>query len=204
MPNMRAFVVLACAFVAFLLGVASAFAHAEPASITPGAGAVLNEAPAQVIIVMSGEMAIRDGANDIDVFDAAGNEITVVAAIIDRSDRRRLTVALPSNLGPGKYTVKWKALSAEDGDPAEGPPADDKITFTVDPAARANPGRTELRPDLLNPGGEETPAAENGQQSPAFSVTENEGVTWVLVIAVGIAMFVVGAGGTFLLVQKRA
>ncbi len=151
--NMRAFVVLACALVASLLAVASAFAHAEPASITPGAGAVLNVAPAQVVIVMSQEMAIRDGANDIDVFDASGNEITVVAATIDRSDRRKITVALPSNLGPGKYTVKWKTLSAEDGDSAEGPPENEDITFTVDPAAQPNPGKTELRPDLLNPGG---------------------------------------------------
>ena len=77
-------------------------------------------------------------------------------SIVDRSDRRKITVALPSNLGPGTYTVKWKSLSAEDGDPAAGPEGE-PITFTVDPAGQPNPGKTELRPDLLNPGGGETP-----------------------------------------------
>lgn len=175
---------------------ASVFAHAEPATAKPGDGAVLTTAPAEVVLEMSQEMARQAGQNDIDVFDAAGKEVTTVAAVIDNSDRRRLTVAMPSNLPPGEYSVRWKTLSSEDGDPADG-----QLSFTYDPNGTADPGKEQLREDLLNPGGE-TPATGNG--GPSLAVSDDpDGVTWVLVVAVGIAMFVIGAGGTFFLVQRQ-
>ncbi|HMO97187.1 MAG TPA: copper resistance protein CopC, partial [Tepidiformaceae bacterium] len=142
------------AAVAAISVVAIAFAHAEPARVYPGDGAVLNEPPTEVVFEMSQEMARQEGQNDIDVFDEAGNEVTVVAAVIDNADRKMLSVPLPSNLAPGVYTVRWKTLSAEDGDPDSG-----ETTFTYDPSAPPNPGREVLREDLLNPGGSETPAA---------------------------------------------
>lgn len=199
---MRALFLLASALVPLLAFSTMVSAHAEPATITPGAGAVLKEAPAQVVIVMSQEMAVREGQNDIDVFDASGKEITVVAATIDRSDRRKITVPLPSNLGPGTYTVKWKTLSSDDGDPAEGPAPGEELTFTVDPNGQPNPGKTQLREDLLGPGGAETPAPGDETAKPV-TIAASDGVTWVLVVAVGLGMFVLGAGGAFLLVQKR-
>ncbi|HMO53343.1 MAG TPA: copper resistance protein CopC [Tepidiformaceae bacterium] len=183
------------AAVAAISVVATAFAHAEPARVYPGDGAVLNEPPAEVVFEMSQEMARQDGQNDIDVFDADGNEVTVVAAVIDKADRKMLSVPLPSNLAPGVYTVRWKTLSAEDGDPDSG-----ETTFTYDPSAPPNPGREVLREDLLNPGGGETPVAPAAISVP----TADDGVTWVLVVAVGALMFALGAGGTFLLVQRQA
>jgi methionine-rich copper-binding protein CopC len=173
----------------------SAAAHAEPVKVKPGDGAVLNERPAEVVFEMSQEMAREAGANDIDVFDAAGNEVTSVAAVIDNSDRARLSVPLPADLMPGTYTVKWKTLSSEDGDPADG-----STTFSYDPAAAPSVGDEILREDLLGgstDGGGATAA-------PVIDVGGDAGgITWMLVAAVGVGMFVVGAGGTFLLVQKR-
>ena len=172
-----------------------AFAHAEPATAKPGDGAVLTSPPAEVVIVMSQEMFDRAGANDIDVVDAAGSEVTTVSAAIDRSNRKRLTVSVPSNLPPGTYSVKWKTLSADDGDAAEG-----TLSFTYDPNGAANPGKETIKEDLLNPGA----TAEPGTSSPSAAVADDpDGVTWVLVIAVGIGMFVLGAGGAFLLVQRQ-
>jgi len=176
--------------------VAAASAHAEPATAKPGDGAVLAAPPSEVVLVMSQELARQAGQNDIDVFDAAGNEVTTVAAVIDNSDRRRLSVALPPNLPPGTYTVRWKTLSSEDGDPADG-----ELSFTIDPDGTPNPGKEQLREDLLSPA---TPAAGNGDDRPSLAVSdEPDGVTWVLVVAVGLGMFVLGAGGTFLLVQRQ-
>ena len=172
------------------------FAHAEPATVKPGDGAVLTAPPPEIVIEMTQEMARQAGQNDIDVFDAAGNEVTTVAAVIDNSDRRKLTVAMPSSLPPGEYTVRWKTLSSEDGDPADG-----ELSFTYDPNGTADPGKEQLKEDLLNPGGE-TPGA--GAPAPSLSVSGDAGgVTWVLVVAVGIGMFVLGAGGTFFLVQRQ-
>ena len=169
-----------------------AFAHAEPARVKPGDGAVLNTPPTQVEITMSQEMAREAGQNDIAVFDAAGKQVTVVAAVIDNGDRRKLSVPLPSNLPPGAYTVKWKTLSADDGDAASG-----TLSFTYDPARSPSPGTEDLRPDLL---GKSTPAA--GAAAPALD-SGGGGTSWVLVVAVAVAALVIGGGGTFILIQKR-
>jgi copper transport protein len=172
---------------------AAASAHAEPAKVTPGDGAVLNTPPSQVEITMSQEMARSGGQNDIDVFDASGKEVTAVAAVIDNGDRRKLSVPLPSNLSPGTYTVRWKTLSADDGDAANG-----TLTFTYDPAQTPSPGRQDLRPDLLG-----NATVETGSTSPPAAFGGGGGTSWVLVAAVGVATFVLGSGGTFLLIQKR-
>ncbi len=192
------FVAPLLAAMAAVLPVVLVFAHAEPTRVTPGDGAVLNEPPLEVVFEMSQEMARQDGQNDIDVLDAAGNEVTTIAAVIDNADRKRLSVALPSNLEPGEYTVEWKTLSAEDGDPDSG-----STTFTYDPSAAADPGQEVLREDLLNPGGTETETAP----PPAVIGSGgggDKGVTWILVVAVGALMFVFGAGSSFFLVQRKA
>ncbi len=178
-----------------LIFATTAFAHAEPATANPGDGAVLVQPPAEIVLVMSQDMFSREGANDIDVLDSAGKEVTTVAAVIDRNDRKRLSVVMPSTLGTGKYTVNWKTLSADDGDDAKG-----SLTFTYDPSGTPNPGKETLRADLLNPGASTTPA----DAPSALTVAgPDNGVNWILVVAVGIGMFVLGAGGSFLLVQKR-
>lgn len=187
---------MAAALVTALAIVSSAFAHAEPVKAKPGDGAVLNERPTEIVFEMSQEMARESGANDIDVFAADGTEVTTVAAVIDNSDRARLSVPLPSDLPPGTYTVNWKTLSSEDGDPANG-----STTFTFDPSASPQAGKEVLREDLLG-GGYST--GGNGAAAPVIDVGgDSSGVTWVLAVAVGMGMLVVGAGGTFLLVQKR-
>ena len=104
---------------------------------------------------------------------------------------KKLSVALPSGLPVGLYTVRWKTLSADDGDSAEG-----TLTFTYDPSKPPDPGRTTLKEDLLSPPGA-------GQSAPTALGGTDSGRSWVLVVAVAIAAFALGGGGTFLLVQKR-
>jgi len=186
--------VLFAAAVLELAGVATAFAHAEPATAKPGDGAVLTVPPTRVDIVMSQDMARREGANDIRVFDAAGSQVTFVPAVIDNADRRRISTVLPSPLAPGKYTVKWKTLSADDGDAAEG-----TLSFTFDPTGTPNAGKETLRQDLLGTGADATKVA--GAGVPGGGATES--VSWVLVVAAGIGIVVLGGGAAFLLVQKR-
>ncbi len=92
--------------------------------------------------------------------------------------------------------MKWKTLSATDGDADEG-----EYVFTYDPTKPEDPGRTNLRED----GPAETPT--NGDDStapPALAVGDDSGVTWILVAAVGIAGLAIGSGATFLLVQRKA
>ncbi|MGI8926566.1 MAG: hypothetical protein ACR2HN_07965 [Tepidiformaceae bacterium] len=102
--------VMAGAFVAALLVVAVAFAHAEPVTVEPGDGAVLPSPPARVLITMSQEMARTQGAKDIDVLDAAGQEVTTEAARIEDSDRRP---ARPNSAALRRMTPRRPALFAE-------------------------------------------------------------------------------------------
>lgn len=192
---MRFGLALLCGLAVFAVSVQLAFAHAEPALIRPGDKSVLTSPPSEVAITMSQEMFDDGkGSNDIDVLDSTGKEVTTVAAVLDRNDRTRLSVPLPTTLAPGAYTVKWKTLSADDGDAAQG-----ELAFTYDPNGTANPGTEELKPDVL--GGDEGEGDDSS--APVTIQSPDDGVTWVLVAAVGLGMFVLGAGGTFLLVQKK-
>jgi methionine-rich copper-binding protein CopC len=194
---MKRFATLLVALCAGLAVAVTALAHAEPAEVSPGLGANVIAPPGQVQIVMSQEMAIREGANDIDVLNAEGTEVTRIAAVVDRGDRRRISVPLPSDLTTGSYTVRWKTLSAEDGDADDG-----EYVFTYDPSKPEDPGRTNLREDVPTV---ETPANGDGSSVPlpSVGVDDESGMSWILVAAVGIAGLAIGSGATFLLVQRR-
>lgn len=191
-----AWAVLALILAASASVAGEAFAHAEPVTVKPGDGAVLTTIPSSIEMLMSQDLARQDGANDIDVFDASGKEITAVAAVIDNGNRRRLTVAMPLALAVGAYTVKWKSLSADDGDTATG-----QFSFTFDPNAAAQPGKETQKEEPTGAAG--TATATSNTPSAAGANGDGGGTSWVLVIAVAVGMFVVGGGTTFLLVQKR-
>ena len=192
--------VLAVVLVALasLMCVTAVFAHAQPATIKPGDKAVVTSPPASIDMEMSQEMARNEGAYGIHVLDAAGKEVTTTAAVIDNGNRRRLSVAMPSSLAPGAYTVNWKTLSADDGDPADG-----QFSFTYNPGGKADPGQERVREELA---GAASPAATASSPAPAALApsvdADGGGTSWVLVIAVAVGMFVAGSGTTFLLVQR--
>ncbi|MEP6872010.1 MAG: copper resistance protein CopC [Anaerolineaceae bacterium] len=179
------------AFLNFVL-VSLAFAHSEPTNVKPGQNAVLTTAPTEVVLLMSEEMARQAGGNDVVVQDSKGAEVTKQPATIDGANRKKLSVPLPAGLLPGTYTVRWRTLSADDGDSASG-----NYTFTFDPNGTPSPGTETLREDIQTV---ITPSPDGATRVSDESVG---GTSWVLVAAVGVAMFVLGAGGSFLLVQKR-
>jgi methionine-rich copper-binding protein CopC len=187
-------IVLVVAAAASMAFVTAAFAHAEPATVTPGNNAVLATRPTQVTIEMSQDMARQAGANDIVVADATGKQVTTAVATIDDSDRKKLSVPLPNDLAVGVYTVNWKTLSADDGDAANG-----TFQFTYDPAKPPAAGTVTLSD--TNVGTPATAAAK----PPALDASggSDNGTSWVLFAAVAVGMLVIGAGGTFLLVNRR-
>ena len=184
-----------------LLCVTSVFAHAEPATAKPGHGAVLTTSPASYEIEMTQEMARQAGANDIDVFDPSGKEVTTVSAVIDNANRRKLTVALPPGLPAGKYRVDWKTLSADDGDPATG-----SLSFTVDPTATPSAGKERLKTSTLDPDTNTTPSGTSGAvatNAPKALSGSKASITWVSTIAVGLIMFALGAGTTYVVMDRK-
>jgi hypothetical protein len=128
-----------------------------------------------------------------------GKEVTTIAAVIDNGDRRRISVPLPNNLAPGEYTVKWKTLSADDGDASQG-----EYVFTFDPSKPANPGRETLQETVATPAGGGNGGGDDQQEAPSFGDTGSGGTSWILVTAVGVAGLALGSGTTFLLIQRRS
>ena len=214
---MRFWLAVLTAAVIALVTVSVAFAHAAPKTVNPGDGAVLSKPPSSVVIETVQDMARVAGANDIQVFDASGKQVTTAAAVINDADRSNISVALPPGLPVGTYTVKWKTLSADDGDAANG-----TLSFTYDPSKPSSPGTVDLitplagtpeaaasataatatTPATAAPSGSATATAT---VAPANSLgNSTPGSTpWVLVAAVGVGMLALGSGGTFLLINKK-
>lgn len=99
----------------------AAFSHAKPEKSDPPANAAV-AAPQAVSIDFT--ETLEPAFSSIVVVDAAGAPAQAAKAIVDASDRKRMSVALKP-LQAGVYTVKWVAL-ATDGHRTQG-----RYTFTV-------------------------------------------------------------------------
>jgi methionine-rich copper-binding protein CopC len=125
---------LVAPLLALLIGFAAvgvASAHADLVSSTPADGAVLDAAPARIVLVFSEELS-ADG-NLVTVTDASGARADAGDTALDTGDaeRKTLTVSLNAGLGDGAYTVSWKNAST-DGHSEEG-----TLSFTVGAPAAA-------------------------------------------------------------------
>jgi methionine-rich copper-binding protein CopC len=115
-------------------------AHADYERSEPSAGAVIPEAPDEVHVWFTQELFRRAGANTLEVVGPDGIRVDKEDARIDDDDRTHMIVSLQAGLPAGRYTVRWRTLSAEDGDTESG-----EFDFVVDPAAvqvTSQPGPT--------------------------------------------------------------
>ena len=103
-----------------------ALAHADLDRSDPAADAVLTTAPTQVQLWFTQELFRRQEQNRIEVYAADGNRYDQGDAVINDDDRTLLTVALQPALPSGVYTVRWNAVSSEDGHESAG-----EFIFTV-------------------------------------------------------------------------
>jgi methionine-rich copper-binding protein CopC len=139
--------------------VSSVSAHARYKSSTPGKGEVLSASPARVEVMFTQEIQKVSGTYSIEANKDRGASVTAGTAVVDESDRHKLSVALQPNLAPGRYVVMWKNTSDEDGDPADG-----AFSFYVN----AQPNAVDLENDkqLESVGAEEeTPGTESASAS---------------------------------------
>lgn len=110
--------------------VTTVVAHSDYARSVPNAGARVPRAPERVEVWFTQELFRRAGANGLEVLASDGSAVDDGTPIIDEADRTHLSVGLQRQLEAGTYAVKWRSLSALDGDTAEG-----SFEFTVDPLA---------------------------------------------------------------------
>lgn len=118
---------LALAFAAALAALASgreASAHAAYAASEPAFGAVLERAPERISLTFSQELFRRAGANVIEWAAGDGGEAgefsSAGEAEIGNEDRRTMSATLSAEAragwGAGRFVVRWRNLSADDGD----------------------------------------------------------------------------------------
>ncbi|MGE0134297.1 MAG: copper resistance protein CopC [Dehalococcoidia bacterium] len=146
---------------ALVLGAVSALAivsmvaaHAEPVAMSPASGATVTSLPAEVTMDASAAMAVT--GSSLVVTNGSGAQVNVAASVVDPANHQRISVALPSDLPAGVYTVHWTAIAEEDGHESEGSwsftyaPVQATATATA-PAPTATPSATTT--------GSATPAA---------------------------------------------
>ncbi len=95
-------------------------AHARYKSSTPGAGEVLTASPARVEIIFTEQIQKVSGTYSIEVTRDRGAAVTSGSAVVDESDRTKMSVKLQADLAPGRYVVNWTNVSDDDADPSEG------------------------------------------------------------------------------------
>jgi len=122
-----------------------AVGHAEYDRSVPAADAVVDIAPTQVQIWFTQEIFRRQGVNSIEVASADGTRVDLDDTAIDDDDRKLMNVSLASDLAAGVYTVRWRALSAEDGHEGQG-----EFRFTIETAAMPAPAATGTLTDTIN------------------------------------------------------
>ena len=117
--------ILACA-VTFLpiSNSDSAFAHAAIESTLPAKGAVVAQSTNKVVMQFGEELLVLEGKspNSIIVSDSHGKKVSTGRVAISGT---KISIALKAPLNPGKYTVKYRVVSA-DGHVVSG-----SYTFTV-------------------------------------------------------------------------
>jgi methionine-rich copper-binding protein CopC len=106
-------VVTAAGFVTLMLVAAAAWGHAKLLRAVPAPGSTIARAPTVVRVWFNDELdPVRSG---ISVWNARAQRVDDGRGGVDLTDldRMSMTIALKP-VGPGRYTVRWRAVSADD------------------------------------------------------------------------------------------
>lgn len=145
--------------------VTAVLAHADYERSAPAADEVIAHAPQQVQVWFTQELFRREGKNSLEVYGPDGQRVDLDDDAIDDDDRKLMTVSLQSDLADGVYTVRWRTLSADDGDDAAG-----EFRFTLragDPTAQADTPTAAAQPP-------QTGAAQPSQAEPESTSVADE------------------------------
>lgn len=137
---------------------AAVFAHANYRSSEPPAGATLDMSPAAVRIRFT---EAPDAGTTIAVVDETGADVTAGPAAADPQNAEVWQVPLKP-LPPGRYTVRWQAVTADDNGKEKG-----EFAFTVAPAHH-HPAQPPSQPPAQSPAPAQPPAPPAGGEHGAM------------------------------------
>jgi copper resistance protein C len=172
----RVALALTVALAASVLAPGVAHAHDELLGSDPSDGAVLDEAPAEVVLTFSADQ-LQVGAA-VQVLDPAGTDRASGAPVVQGTTVRQALAGLDQD---GEYRVDWRSVS-NDGHPITG-----SFTFALEGVAESvEPGGPGDTPTDPVPG---LDLGEDGSPSP--------------LLVVGFAVAVLAAAGTVLALVRR-
>ena len=110
--KIRRFLTLPIAAATLLANTPSASAHAALESTNPAKGAVVSKATSQVSMIFGEEILVLKGKNpnSVSVSDSKGKLVSTGLAIVSGM---KISEALKSPIMAGKYTVKYRVVSAD-------------------------------------------------------------------------------------------
>ncbi|MFW0170318.1 copper resistance CopC family protein [Rothia sp. P4278] len=184
----RAFLAVATLAGTSLLGISAATAHDELISTNPADGSSLSQAPRQLELTFSGNIMQMDGANQVRVTNAAGEDVTQGDPQVKGTS---VTQGLTAGDEDETYTVAWRVVSS-DGHPIQG-----TLTYDVGQGASTDAGSTVT---ATNPS---SSAASNAAVSdPVASATEGLSTPMKIVLAV-VAAAALGTALTVVLAKTK-
>lgn len=175
------------AFAALAVPAVPAHAHDELLGSDPAADSTVDALPAQISFTFSGIIATDDGASEVSVTDAAGNEF---ADGTPTPQDNVLTQPLAGEAS-GVLTVLWKTVSS-DGHPISG-----EFTFSVSGAPSPTQTTTPEPTQTTTP--TETPQP-SPTASPAAPPVDAGSSAWPWIL--GAVVLLAAAGVTYLLVSR--
>jgi copper resistance protein C len=99
------------ASIAFLFAASGpVFAHAHLDRASPAVGSTVTPAPKEVVLWFTNQL--EPAFSSIEVRDEKGASVQAGKAVVDRSNRARMSVPLKA-LPRGSYKVMWRVLSAD-------------------------------------------------------------------------------------------
>ncbi len=101
--------------------------HAELSTVTPADTSTVGGPPAE--IVMTFTETLDPGRSTIRLLDAAGTLVVEGGTVDPGDDVMTMRLAIPANLAPGTYTIRWTSFSTEDNEQDRG-----TTTFTLTPS----------------------------------------------------------------------
>lgn len=102
----------------------SVLGHAELATVVPADGSTVGGPPAE--IVMTFTETLDPGRSTIRLVDAAGAVVAEGGSVDPGDDVKTMRLAVPADLLPGTYTIRWVSFSTQDNEQDKG-----TTTFTV-------------------------------------------------------------------------
>lgn len=212
----RLLLAIAVGALAVWFNAPQALAHAAYESSSPDFAEELDESPAEVSLRFTQELFRRDGANRLWLSATRASnawEVELTPVAISNDDRHVMRASLDLDLEPGRYTLRWTNLSAEDGDTDSGSipfylATEPTISEIEQDRASAQellvayPGDEADDPAATDASAPATPAVVRSDRSDGASLGAGP-IVWLAVGGLA-ALVVVGALGSHLGSRRRS